>query len=202
VDLINEDIESLQKSIEIIAEQNVAKDFQNDLLSQTLIKKDKDIVTLRARVLDLERRSMNKNLYIRNLPERPRENARNVIKELLHNKHVDEQAYDLDIVHRTGKFDAKNARQRPMVVQVAKRGQVDAIMAATKGDGEYNKDDVRITRQVPTEMRHATAKLYHLAKIIKDNHPYANVTVKDQNLYINNTKHSPPVVPPTLKSLL
>jgi hypothetical protein len=145
---------------------------------------------------------MNKNLYIRNLPEGPKENARNVIKGYLQNKKVKDDSYDIDIVHRTGKYDSKNARHRPMVVQVAKRGQVDAIMAATKGDGEFNRDHTRITRQVPTEMRHATAKLHHIAKLIKDKHPHANVYVKEQNLYVNNQKHTATVVPPTLKETL
>ena len=76
------------------------------------------------------------------------------------------------------------------------------IMSSAKTEEDYNKDDVCVTSQVPTEMRHATAKLYHLAKVIKDNHPNANVIVKDQNIYINKQKRRPPVIPPTLKQIL
>jgi hypothetical protein len=58
-------------------------------------------------------------------------------------------------------------------------------MEATKTDGDFTKDDMQISRQAPTETRHASAKLFHLAKLITNNHPHANIMVKDRNIYVN-----------------
>ena len=188
VDTMGSELESLQRGVAALAEQIDARDLYTDLLSQSLVKKDKDITTLRNKVYDLERRSMNKNISIQNLPERPKEVARETVKTYLQNHNIDSSDYNIEVAHRTGRFDAKNAWQRPMIVEFAKRGQVDTVMEGTKGDGDFNRDETRVSRQVPTEARHATAKLFHIAKLIKENHPQANVSVKDKNIYVNNNK--------------
>jgi hypothetical protein len=159
-------LEALQRGVAALAEQMDAKDLYTDLLSQSLVKKDKDITTLRHKVYDLEKRSMNKNISIRNLPERQHEVPRDTVKTYLDNHNIERSDYDIELVHRTGRFDAKHARQRPMIVQLARRDQVDKVMEATKGDGDYNRDETRVSRQVPTQAPHATAKLFHIAKII------------------------------------
>ena len=56
--------------------------------------------------------------------------------------------------------------------------------------------------RIRTQARHATTKLYHIAKIIKENHPHANITVKDKNIYVNNNKRKPAVIPPTMEQTL
>jgi hypothetical protein len=202
VDCMGGEIEILQRGIASLAEQIDARDLYSDLLAQSLVKKDKDIDILRKKVYDLEKRSMNKNVYIRNLSERPREVPLETVQSYLRNNNIDSGHYDIEVAHRNGKFDGKNARQRPMIVQFGKRDQVDLVMEGTKNEGDYNKDHTRVTRQVPTESRHATAKLYHLAHLIKENHPHANVTVKDKNIYVNNNKRRPPVTPPTMQQTL
>jgi hypothetical protein len=89
-----------------------------------------------------------------------------------------------------------------MIVQLARRDQVDTIMEGTKTGGDFDRDQTRVSRQVPTEARHATAKLYHIGKLIKENHPHAAVTVKDRHVYVNNNKIKPAVIPPTMEQTL
>jgi hypothetical protein len=173
VDTLVSEVETLQKSLVRVTELNMAKDLQYDLMSKSIIKKDKDIIVLRNRVLDLEKRSMNKNIRIRNVPERQKENAAGVARAFLEQQDIDGGEFEIEIAHRTGKFSAKNARQRPIIVQLAKRQQVEKILEATKGDGTFDKDAPRVSKQVPTELRQATAKLYHLASIAKKAHPHA-----------------------------
>jgi hypothetical protein len=79
---------------------------------------------------------------------------------------------------------------------------VDKILKVTKNEGEYKRDHIRVARQVPTEIRHITAKLYHLADFTKKCHPNAKVEVKDKAIFLNNQKRKPPLVPPTLERTL
>ena len=53
VDMMCEEMEALQKGMAALSEQSNAKYLYNDLLAESLIKKDKDINTLHNRVLDL-----------------------------------------------------------------------------------------------------------------------------------------------------
>ena len=88
-----------------------------------------------------------------------------------------------------------------MIVKVARRDQVNDILESTKSD-TFHKNAVRVSRQVPTEIRHQTAKLYHLASVAKVHKPDANIYVKYGNLYINNVKRKTPLAPPTLTDIL
>jgi hypothetical protein len=195
-EVMNRDMIELQKTLAIIKEQNEERDLEFDLLVQTTIKKDKDIITMRSRLLDLEKRSMNRNVRVQNLPEQPKENAAEIFKNFLGNK-LDPRKYDIEIAHRNGpKFEDENARARPMIIQMTKRGMVENILKATKTEGAFNKDSIRVSRQVPTELRHATAKLHHLADIAKKIHPSAKIETKDRAIYINGQKRRPPLTPP------
>jgi hypothetical protein len=199
---VNRDMIEIQKTLAIIKEQNEERDLQYDLLVQTTIKKDKDIITMRNRLLDLEKRSMNRNIRVQNLPELPKENAAEIFKTFLGDK-IDPRKYDIEVAHRNGpKIEDVNARTRPMIIQMTKRGMVDNIMKATKTEGDFNKDSIRVSRQVPTELRHATAKLHHLAEFAKKCHPHAKIETKDRAIYINGQKRRPPLIPPTLENTL
>jgi hypothetical protein len=198
---VTSDLQELQKTLAIIKGQNEERDLQYDLLVQTAIKKEKEMITMRNKILDLEKRSMNKNLCVQNLPEAPSENAANAFKAFLGDK-LEPRNYDIELAHRNGpKFD-NDARTRPMIVQLAKRGMVENIIKATKSDGEYNKGQIRVSRQVPTELRHVTAKLHHLADFTKKTHPNARVEVKDRAIHINGQKMRPPLTPPVLEKTL
>jgi hypothetical protein len=196
------EIQEIQKEMVRMKVMNNDKDLQYDLLVQASIKKDKDVATLKNRVLDLEKRSMNRNVRINNLIERPRENAERTVQTYLEGK-IDHTNYDIELAHRNGpKNDDDRGRVRPMIVQLKSRGMVEQIIKATKNEGEFNKQNVRTSRQVPTELRHSTAKLYHLADFTKKLFPDAKVEVKEKFIYINNQKRKPPVTPPTLESTL
>ena len=202
IEYINIEIEELQKALVQMKENSNERELQYDLLVQTTIRKDKDMVNIKNRLLDLEKRSMNKNIRINNLPERPRENPAQSVNSFLQDK-VQNTEYDIEVAHRNGpKNDSQDTRSRPMIVQLAKRSMVDKIMKATRNDGDYNRDDIRVTRQIPTELRHITAKLHHIADFAKKCHPAAKIEVKDKAIFINNQKRKPPLIPPTIERTL
>ena len=199
---LNSEVVELQKALVKIKEQSNDRELQYDLLVQTTIKKDKDMTCLKNRILDLERRSMNKNVRINNLPERPRENPAKMVQSFLENK-IPESEYDIEIAHRNGpKVESQGARARPMIVQLVKRGMVETLLKATRNEGEYNPAQIRVARQIPTELRHITAKLHHIADFARHCHPLADIQVRDKAIYINNQKRKPPLVPPTLERIL
>jgi hypothetical protein len=84
---------------------------------------------------------------------------------------------------------------------MAKRHQVNNIIQKTKTD-TYDKKAIRVTRQVPTEIRQNSAKLYHIASILKEMNPDVYVTVKDGKVMVNGVTHKSPLAPPTLQEIL
>ena len=121
----------------------------------------------------------------------------------MHERGVNPNHIDIEVVHRIGpKPDNKNTNKRQLVAKISRRDYVDKILASTKNDGPFDKDAIRITRQVPTQDRHATAKLYHIADIIKKKAPRAEVNVEGQAIYVNGNRRKPPLNPPTLEETL
>jgi hypothetical protein len=202
IEYINAEVTELQKEMVRMRDHSNETELKYDLLVQTTVKKDKDLVTLKNRVLELEKRSMNRNIRINNLPERPKEIPARIVNSYLEGK-IENAHYDIEVAHRNGpKFDDNEDRARPMIVQLKSRGMVDKILKVTKNEGEYKRDAIRVARQVPTELRHITAKLYHLADFAKKCHPNAKVEIKDKAIFVNNQKRKPPLVPPTLERTL
>jgi hypothetical protein len=202
LECVNNDIEQLQKDVANMKNENRVRDLHVDLLVQTSIRKDKDIANLKDKVLDLEKRSMNRNVCVSNLPERPKEIPADLITSYLDDK-LGLNTIEIEVAHRNGpKPDKDSTIPRPMIVQLSKRGMVDKLLKATRNDNEFNREDIRIAKQVPTELRHATAKIHHLAEFAKKTHPEAKVEVKDRVIYINNQRKRPPVTPPTLEETL
>jgi hypothetical protein len=202
LEFVNDELQEIYKDMIIMRAQNNERELQYDLLAQAMVKKDKDFTTLKNRILELEKRGMNRNLRINNLDERPRENAELAVNAYLEGK-IQNTSYDIEVAHRNGpKLDGDDSRTRPMIVQLKSRGMVEKILKATKSDGEFSRQAVRVTRQVPTELRHVTAKIHHLAEIAKKIYPGAKVEVKDKAIYVNNQRRKPPLAPPTLERTL
>ena len=198
IEYCNVEIQELQKELVRMRDCNNNRDLQYDLLVQTSVKKNKEVSTLKNRILDLEKRSMNRNIRINNLQERSNEDPERAVNTYLNSK-IEKSNYDIEVAHRNGpKFEGDEGRTRPMIVQLKGRGMVEKVLKATRKEGAFSRKDVRVTRQVPTELRHITAKLYHLAEIAKTCHPNAKVEVKDNAIYINNQKRRTPLVPPSL----
>jgi hypothetical protein len=135
IEYINVEVTELQKEMARMRDYNNDRELKYDLLVQTNVKKEKDLVTLRNRILELEKRSMNKNIRINNLPERPKEVPAQIVNAYLDDK-IDKTAYDIEVAHRNGpKIDANEGRARPMIVQLKSRGMVDKILKVTKNEG-------------------------------------------------------------------
>jgi hypothetical protein len=201
LDAIHLDTSNLRNQVERLKAKNRDQDTKYDLLVNTTIKKDKTINIMAGRILDLERRGMNSNIKVLNLPERPQENVKALLSDYLKGVNVDESCIDIDIAHRNGPKDKNTKRARPIIAKLNRREQVNTIIEQTKTDS-FDKDAIRVTRQVPTEIRQSSAKLFHVASILKDKQPHANIMVKDGKITINGTVYKSPLAPPTLQEIL
>ena len=196
------DTSGLVNQIERLKVKNRDQDLKYEVLLGTTIKKDKAINIMAGRILELERRGMNHNIKILNIPEKQNENAKATVKDYLKSVNVNDCDIDIDIAHRNGpRGDGQASYARPIIAKIVKRQQVNNIIEQTKSDN-YDKKAIRVTRQVPTETRQNTAKLYHVAAILKDIHSTAKVIVKEGKITVNGVKYKSPLAPPTLEEIL
>jgi hypothetical protein len=202
---MQEEIESLQMNFTNmnIVQNNL--EINHNVLTEVTIKKGKETEIIQNKIVDIEKRSMNRNMCVYNVPELKKERTKVVIADLLRDNHVDVYNDDIDIAHRNGPKKPGSRHERPLIAQFNTRNHLEKALEQVNAEKDYrnfDKDAIRYTRQVPNELRHKTAKLHHIAKVLKTRHPSAKILVKEGNVTINGHKHSPALVPPTIQDTL
>ena len=159
-------VSELEMAAQMSSSKIESLEESNKSLSLTLASRVKDIDTLRAelkkekeKVLHLEEYSRRENLIFRNIPERPSENCRELIFEII-KKEMDIETSQMrcHAVHRMGK--SAQGRPRPIIVRFVCREDKEVVFRKRNLLKEsIHFPDAYITLDYPSEIQDERAVL-------------------------------------------
>ena len=166
VQVLRNTVSELEMAAQMSSSKIESLEESNKSLSLTLASRVKDIDTLRAelkkekeKVLHLEEYSRRENLIFRNIPERPSENCRELIFEII-KKEMDIETSQMrcHAVHRMGK--SAQGRPRPIIVRFVCREDKEVVFRKRNLLKEsIHFPDAYITLDYPSEIQDERAVL-------------------------------------------
>lgn len=181
---------------------------RNTFLESVIVRQDKEIHELKKAQTDSVSRSMRNNIMLHNIKEGPKEDAESVVRRFLSSKRIlpegEVQRLRFDRVHRMGV--ATQGRIRPIVARLTFYKDKDKILRNWNLTGQKDRSQPRVTQQIPTELLAKRAQNYHLIEEAKaaatDKKAHLKISVKGDNLYINQQRITPKVMKPSLMDVL
>jgi len=174
------------------------------LMQAILIRKDKDIEELRAKMVDQKAKDMQNNILLHNVQEQSQENCETLFRNFLWSELKMEtgKVSDLKIerAHRVG-VQRTDKSPRPIVVRFLSYKEKEMVLKVwyDKNGTNQNEDHKikqRLTKQLPPEYLQKRAQNYQLIENVKAKVPKGEeVKYRFQGdlLYINNQLTKPHV---------
>ena len=192
----------------VLQRDNRDLSIRNEFLESVIVKQDKEIHELKKAQTDIVSRSMRNNIMLHNIKESPKEDAESVVRRFLKARRIlteDEvQRLRFDRVHRTG--TSVRGRARPIVARLTFYQDKEKIIRNWNSTGQKDRKQPRVTQQVPTEILAKRAQNHHLIEEMKaastDKNEQLKVSIKGENLYINQQRINPKVMKPTMLDVL
>jgi len=188
--------------LEIRAENEEIKQ-QMKLMQAIIIRKDKEIDDLKARIIDQKANDMRNNLLLHNIQEKTDENCEQLFRDFLVHEmgmRVSEVAeLNIERAHRIG-APRDNKSARPIVAKFLSYKQKEIVLQqwynATPLKGQkYDPTKKRLSKQIPPEQVQSKSLSYQLLQNVRSKARPGEVKHRfmGENLYINNQLTKPPV---------
>ncbi len=204
IEEISDEVSDLSSELALLRTHKNDTSKQIDILSAIVIKQSKTIKQLHSRVLNQEKRSMQQNILVHNVPEEKDENTDEKVSTFLKKKKIDDSAIRIDISHRIGAERKPNSYPRPIVVKMETRKAADILLQKTKPEKGVKRDRSTpyVTPHLPEEIREHRKRLYSLANVYRNKDKNAIVSIKNDHITVNKQKISCSVIPPTVQDVL
>ena len=170
------------------------------LLTSIVTKQAQMLANMHNKLVDLQRISMKNNVILHNVPERDDENACDLVRQLLSNKTGIQ--VDLERAHRMGA--PREQGHRPLIARFNRQDQVDAVLLRTKPEKgkPFDKRAIRVTPQIPNDLRHARAKMHFMAEHYRETDSNVKIKVHEDKIIVNGVTKRDQITPPTVGQIL
>ena len=174
------------------------------LIQAVVIRKDKEIEELRAKMIDQKARDMQNNILLHNISEQPNEDCESLFRNFLWSDLQMEtgkvSALKIERAHRVG-VQRTNKSPRPIVARFLSYKEKEMVLQAwyekaDKNQNQQQKDKQRLTKQLPPEYLQKRAQNYQLLDNVKAKVPKGEEVkyrFQGDTLYINNQLTKPQV---------
>jgi hypothetical protein len=169
-------------------------------MTAIVTKQAQMIETLHNKLVDLQRITMKNNIIMHNVPEEDDERPVDIVGQLLLNKTG--VRVDIERAHRMGAKREKG--HRPLIARINRQDEVDTILLRTKPakGANFDKKAIRVTPQIPTEIRHARAKMHFLAQHYRESDATAKIKVHEDKIVVNGVTKRDQITPPSAGQIL
>jgi hypothetical protein len=197
---LRREVYGIETDIALLNDHQGDSNAKINLLTSIVSKQAQLMGHMHSKLVIMQKNSMRNNILIHNIPENDDEDVIDTVRTTLEHK---VQAYvDVERAHRMG--PRREQGSRIIVARLSRQDEVEDVLAKTRPPKGtvYNKFAIRVTPQIPNELRHARAKMHYLADQYRSDDNNVKIKVHENKFTVDGVTKRDKITPPSAGEIL